>query len=91
MTDEGLWRTTVMYERLLRYAGSPDVSKSYREFKAEVDRRGLEQMRRPKSRLVLDRATCDWVIDRERDTAICRTHGEVADGRDSPHFPGARL
>lgn len=37
---------------------------------------------------VLDRETCDWVIDTERDTAICRTHGEVVDGVDSKHFPG---
>lgn len=38
--------------------------------------------------IVLDRATCDWVVDDQRDTAICRTHGEVADGVDSAHFPG---
>lgn len=38
--------------------------------------------------LLLDRATCDWVIDEEADTAICRTHGEVVDGVDSKHFPG---
>ncbi|KKN13757.1 hypothetical protein LCGC14_1003070 [marine sediment metagenome] len=38
--------------------------------------------------IVLDRATCDWVIDRFADTAICRTHGEVVDGLGSKHFPG---
>lgn len=37
---------------------------------------------------VLDRKTCDWVIDEKRDTAICRTHGEICDGVDSEHFPG---
>lgn len=31
--------------------------------------------------------TCDWVIHEEGDTAICRTHGEVADGPKSAHFP----
>ena len=41
--------------------------------------------------MVLDHETCDWVIDHERDTAICRTHGEIVDGRGSKHFPGARL
>lgn len=38
--------------------------------------------------IVLDRKTCKWVIDDEADSAICRTHGEVADGVDSKHFPG---
>ncbi len=41
-------------------------------------------------RIVLDRETCDWVIDIERDMAACRTrgHGEVCDGVDSERFPG---
>ena len=43
---------------------------------------------RRRGTIVLDRATCDWVIDEEADTAICRTHGEVADGVRSKHFPG---
>lgn len=38
--------------------------------------------------IVLNRKTCDWVIDVGRDTAICRTHGEMVDGVDSKHFPG---
>ncbi len=37
--------------------------------------------------IVLDRETCNWVIDREADTAICRTHGEIWDGPESAHFP----
>lgn len=40
-------------------------------------------------RMVLSRETCDWVIDEEADTAMCRTHGEIWDGVDSAHFPGA--
>ncbi len=38
--------------------------------------------------IVLDRTTCDWIIDEQDDTAICRTHGEVCDGVNSKHFPG---
>ena len=41
--------------------------------------------------IVLDRKTCDWVIDNTADTAMCRTHGEIADGVKSKHFPGAHL
>lgn len=40
--------------------------------------------------IALDRETCDWVIDAEADTAICRTHGEVCDGVRSAHFPGSQ-
>lgn len=47
-----------------------------------------EVHRRRSHVIVLDRETCDWVIDDERATAICRTHGEICDGIDSPHFPG---
>lgn len=43
---------------------------------------------RRRGRIVLDH-TCDWVIDEKRDTAICRTHGEVMDGTNSEHFPKA--
>jgi hypothetical protein len=47
--------------------------------------------RNRRNAIVLDRATCDWVIDEEADTAMCRTHGEIVDGVDSKHFPGARV
>lgn len=40
--------------------------------------------------LVLDRETCDWIIDDESHAAICRTHAEMCDGVDSAHFPGAK-
>lgn len=46
--------------------------------------------RNKRNAIVLDRATCDWVIDEQADSAICRTHGEVADGVRSKHFPGAK-
>lgn len=41
--------------------------------------------------MVLDRATCNWVVDEEGHTAMCWTpgHGETIDGVDSAHFPGA--
>lgn len=42
-----------------------------------------------RGKMVLDHLTCRWETDWENDTAICRTHGEVVDGVDSPHFPGA--
>lgn len=50
-------------------------------------REGLK--RKSASRIVLDR-TCDWVIDEERDMAVCRQHGEVYDGVRSERFPGAK-
>ncbi len=55
----------------------------------KFSRQALEKLSRLRRRtIVLDRATCDWVIDEQADTAICRTHGEVVDGRASKHFPG---
>ena len=51
----------------------------------------LDALRMRRGRIVLDRETCDWVIDNTADTAICRTHGEVVDGPKSKHFPGAHL
>ncbi len=49
------------------------------------------ELQRIGGRIVLDRETCDWIVDEKADSAICRTHGEVADGVDSKHFPGAHL
>ena len=40
-----------------------------------------------RSRIVLDRETCDWVIDPTAHTAMCRTHLETWDGPESAHFP----
>lgn len=40
--------------------------------------------------MVLNHLTCRWETDWENDTAVCWTHGEVADGVDSAHFPGAK-
>ena len=44
--------------------------------------------RNTRNTIILNRWTCDWVIDEQADTAICRTHGEIADGVKSKHFPG---
>ncbi len=67
-----------MVEKLADY-GETAWGLHIQQLKARLARRGT---------IVLDRETCDWVIDEEADSAICRTHGEVADGVDSAYFPG---
>ena len=94
MTDEGLWRMYVSLQNQIRRGDDRgSVLQGSHAAGQEIDRRGLTKMR-PKRQatargtIVLDRETCDWVIDEEADSAICRTHGEICDGVDSKHFPG---
>ena len=49
----------------------------------------VEALKMRRGAIVLDQ-TCDWVIDVEADSAICRQHGEVWDGPRSKHFMRAK-